>query len=91
MLGYTLGNNNNNNGSGSAGPLMQRRDDRALSHRDPALDHATGAGAVGAGGGGYTVVGDNGSSGSSPLDARLNMDIPSLEYLLQSVRDIDDD
>ncbi|CAJ1024296.1 hypothetical protein, conserved [Leishmania lindenbergi] len=43
-------------------------------------------------GGGFTVIsGDRSSTGTSPLDPRLNMDIPSLEYLLQSVRDIDDD
>ncbi|KAG5479886.1 hypothetical protein LSCM4_05894 [Leishmania orientalis] len=43
-------------------------------------------------GGGFTVIsGDQSSSGNSPLDARLHMDIPSLEYLLQSVRDIDDE
>ncbi|GET88421.1 hypothetical protein, conserved [Leishmania tarentolae] len=45
-----------------------------------------------ASGGGFTVMsGDRSSAGNSPLDSRLAMDIPSLEYLLQSVRDIDDD
>ncbi|KAG5479497.1 hypothetical protein LSCM1_04763 [Leishmania martiniquensis] len=43
-------------------------------------------------GGGFTVIsGDRSSGDNSPLEARLQMDIPSLEYLLQSVRDIDDD
>ncbi|KAK7196731.1 hypothetical protein NESM_000612900 [Novymonas esmeraldas] len=60
----------------------------APGHHDPeSLQQANGGGS-----GGFTVVGgDRSSAGTSPLDLRLNMDIPSLEYLLQSVRDIDDD
>ncbi|KPA78358.1 hypothetical protein ABB37_06482 [Leptomonas pyrrhocoris] len=65
--------------TGAAAPLMT----------GAAAPLMTGAAALG---GGYTVVGDHrGSSANSPSDARLNMDIPSLEYLLQSVRDIDDE
>ncbi|CAG9573595.1 conserved hypothetical protein [Leishmania major strain Friedlin] len=55
------------------------------SHHDPESSQL-------ANGGGFTVIsGDRSSAGTSPLDPRLSMDIPSLEYLLQSVRDIDDD
>ncbi|KPI84202.1 hypothetical protein ABL78_6742 [Leptomonas seymouri] len=95
MLGYSLGNNNANNGSNGSTGLQSpgQRRDNTVCHRDPepgiASGQLTSASALG---GGYTVVGDDrNGSGSSPLDARLNMDLPSLEYLLQSVRDIDDD
>lgn len=79
-------------------PPLPRRD-MVLHHRhsDPEADAAdtmlSRSGVSGGVGGGYTVVGGDHhvSAGTSPLDGRLNMDLPSLEYLLQSVRDIDDD
>jgi hypothetical protein len=87
ILGYSLA------GNGVTGQLsqLQHGDGSAVAHRDP--ETAAGVSHSVNGGGGYTVVGDDhsGSTGTSPLDARLNMDIPSLEYLLQSVRDIDDE